>query len=216
MAGSIDTVELLTVAQAAYRINGSAMLKESTADKIANGVMVKAHYYEPSKHRITIIDDDRTQAVAVRSYITQRVMLARLAGTPISDFAATIADTIEKDTVSLRNIGLLAWAPKVCADLQRADDTKQKLSLAGIGSNYIGAIGNKVELEFTTIGRRWSNNYQCWRYSGHDAHGNLVGFLSKNDYPATVQIKGRIKAHEIGRESQGKTTYLNYTRALKV
>jgi hypothetical protein len=214
MSKSVDILEMLSVAQAAYRINGFAMLREAKDNKNSNGVMVKAHYYEPDKHRITVTDDDRTQAEAIRNYLTQRSMLAKLTGRPLSDFATSVADKVESDKASLRDVGILTWATKVCADLQKADDAQQDFARISITSNFVGKIKGKVEIDFTTITKRWSNNYGCFRYTGHDGNGNLIGFLSKNDYPAVVRLKARVKAHETGRLTGGKTTYLNYTKAI--
>jgi hypothetical protein len=214
MSKSVDILELLSVVQAAYRINGFAMLREAKDDKNSNGVMVKAHYYEPEKHRITVTDDDRTQAEAIRSYLTQRSMLAKLTGRALSDFATSIAEKLENEKASLRDAGILTWAPKVCADLQKADEAQQDFARISITSNFIGKLKSKVEIDFTTISKRWNNNYNCFRYTGHDGNGNLIGFLSKHDYPAQVRIRGNVKAHENGRLTSGKTTYLNYTKAV--
>ena len=209
----MNTVDLLAVAQAAYRINGNALLKDTRNDLIANGVLVKAHLAGTTK--LELIPDDTDQATAIKSYISQRVMLSRLIGKPLGDFVEQIGDLLEKEQVNKKNAGILAWAPKVYADMIKADDNSQDIARIATTSRYIGKVGDKVELEFHTIIKRWNANYNCYRYTGHDGKGNLIGFLCKNDYPAIIKLKARIKACEESRFTNGRTTYINYTKEIK-
>ena len=213
MAKTINCVELLAIAYAAYRQNGNELLRDSVKDRVANGVLVK-EFAQHGKPTVTVTDEDRTQARAIRDYITQRVMLSKLTGKQLSEFIYKISSIISEEQTSAINAGLIAWAPKIFVDLQKSDEAQQEFSMLGISSVYIGAVGSKVELEFHTITKRWTNHYACFRYTGHDGNGNLVGFLSKHDYPAVVRLKARIKAHETGKLTGGKTTYINYTKAI--
>lgn len=213
MPRAIDCIELLAIAQAAWRVNGNELIQAAKDGRIPNGTLVKESVYN-NVPTVEVTAEDRTQAVAMREYITQRVMLSRLTGRSLSEFVNKINDIIIEEKTNPRNAGLVAWAPKVYSDLQKSDEAQQEFSLLGLSSGYLGRLGDKVELEFHTITKRWTSNYNCFRYTGHDGNGNLVGFLSKNDYPAVVKLKARIKAHETGRLSGGKTTYLNYTKAI--
>jgi len=165
--------------------------------------------------KIELLPEDSVTAEEIKNYILQRVMLSRLTDKALGDFIENISSLLEKDQVNTKHAGILAWAPKVYADLTKADDQRQEMYAISRSSRYIGKVGDKVEIDFTTITKRWNNNYGCFRYTGHDSEGNLVGFLSKNDYASQVKIKGRIKATEESRYTNGRTTYLNYTRELK-
>jgi hypothetical protein len=213
MAKTINCVELLAVAQAAYRTNGNQLLREPKDGLVPNGTLVKEFVYR-NKPTVEVTEEDRTQARAMRDYINQRIMLSKLTGRTLSDFIVKLGVIISEDKVGIVNAGLAAWAPKVYSDLLKTDEAQQEFSLLGISSGYIGSLGDKVELEFYTITRRWTKHYGCFRYTGHDGQGNLIGFLSKNEYPKYVKLKARVKAHETGRLTQGKTTYLNYTKAV--
>ena len=211
MAGStISCVELLAVAQAAYRENGNELHQSSKDGKVANGILVKEAVYN-NKPTVTVTDEDRVHAQNIKDYITQRVMLSKLTGKSLNEFIVKIGDILVQESTSIRNAGLLTWAPKVYADLQKAEDVNQELSVLGITSKYIGQVGSKIEIEFHTVTKRWTQ-FGCFRYVGHDGNGNLIGFLSKHEYPAVVKIKARIKNCEISKFSGGKTTYLNYTK----
>ncbi len=207
-----NTLQLLAIASAAFRINDYAILKESTTDKIANGMMVKRHIHEPSKSTLEVLPEDHEYAQLIKDYVTQRITISRLTGKAVSEFIEQIASLLDNETVNIREAGILTWAPKVYTDLLKADEQHMEFTTIGVTSNFVGKIGDKITVDFTTVSKRWNQNFGCWRYSGHDGKGNLIGFLSKTDYPAQVCIKGRIKAHEQSRFTSGKTTYINYTK----
>lgn len=208
---TVNTLDVLSVACAAYRINGG-LLKDATADKNSNALLVKGHFRDSKPLEVT--EQDRESAEAVKNYIQQTVMLARLQSMPVNDFTDKISKILDAETTNTVNIGLLTWAPKLYADLQKSSDTKQEVSLIGISSNYIGNVGNKVNINFTTISKRFNTTYNCWRYLGHDGNGNLIGFLNKNEIN-DGPIKGKIKATEHSKYAGGKVTYLNYVKEVK-
>lgn len=214
MAKMIESVGLVAVAQAAFRTNGNQLLKDAKGELNSNGMLVKEYVYH-GKPTVTVTEEDHAQAEVIRGYITQRVMLSKLTGRKLSDFIVKIGEMLDPATTSIKNAGLVAWAPKVYADLLKADEQQQEFSHLGITSGYLGRVGEKIEFEFHTVSKRWTNVYNCFRYAGHDGKGNLVGFLCKHDYPAVVKLKARIKATETAKISGGKTTYVNYTRAIK-
>ena len=212
---SIAVIDILAVACAAYRINGNQILRESKDDKIANGVLVKAHFLD-NKH-LDVTDEDRERAEEVKNYICQRVTMMLLTNTVVNDFLSSVFTIVSSEKTHPRNIGMATWAPKLCADLTRTDEQKHEMTVLSYGSNYLGKVGDKIELTFTTVVERWTQSYNCYRYTGHDGQGNLVGFLSKNKLSSQtgVKIKGRIKTTEKGRFTGGKTTYLNYVKEIK-
>ncbi len=212
---TVAVVDILAVACAAYRINGNQILKESKENKIANSVLVKSHFWDSNK--VTVTDEDRASAEEVKTYICQKVTMMMLTGAKVNDFLNSVFELVNKDNAHIRNTGVLTWAPKLKSDLEKTDDQKNELTVMSYGSQYLGKVGDKIELTFVTVIERWTNAYNCYRYTGHDNKGNLVGFLSKNKIsnPAGVRIKGRIKTTEVGRYTGGKTTYLNYVKEIQ-
>lgn len=205
---AVNVMDVVTVACAVFRINGG-LVRETKDDKIANGVLIKAHFLNNTPVEVTEVD--RETATAVRDYIVQTVMLAKLTSKAVNEFTANIAELLERETTVVRNIGLLTWAPKLYTDMTKNNDVKQELNVLGFGSQYLGKQGDKITVNFTVITKRFNNNYNCWRYTGHDGCGNLIGFLSKNEI-ANGKIKGKIKATEYSNYNGGKTTFLNYVK----
>ena len=115
-----------------------------------------------------------------------------------------------------RLVGIAMWAPKTYNDLQKADDVQHELTVLSFGSQYLGKEKDKITIDFVTITERFNKEFGCWRYTGHDTKGNLVGFLSKTKLLSVkTQVRGRIKATEQGKFTGGRTTYLNYVKEIK-
>ena len=207
---TVNVMDVVTVACAVYRINGG-LVRDTKDDKVANGILVKSHFLNNTP--VDITEADREAATTACNYLVQTVMLAKLTSKNVNEFTANIVELLEKETTASRNIGLLTWVPKLYADLTKNDDLKQELTVIGFGSQYLGKVGDKIIVNFTAITKRFNNNYNCWRYTGHDGNGNLVGFLSKNEI-ANGKIKGKIKATEYSNYNGGKTTFLNYVKEL--
>jgi hypothetical protein len=214
---AIKVIDVIAAAVAAYRANGNAIVNRSgdLAFPVTNVTLVKQYITEPTKSQLAVTDEDIASAEEIKSHILQKVLVSRLSGKAISDFVERIGLIVEDETTSRSNIGILVWTPKVYNDLITADAQQHELTVNGFTSKYLGSKGDHVVLEFTTVIKRWNKTYQCYRYTGHDSNGNLVGFLSGTDFPATVKLKARIKATEDSKFSGGKTTYINYAKEIK-
>lgn len=211
---AINVLEAITLAVAAYRVNGNAVLSAGTPEHpVPNATLVKSSLFKQSTE-LQVTDEDRNRAEEIKAHITQQVMLTRLTGKSLTDFVERIGLIVEKETAPRTEAGIIVWVPKVYADMIAHDNQHHELAINGHSSNYIGRIGDKIELEFTTVIKRWNKEYLCYRYTGHDGNGNLVGFLCKHEYPAVVKLRAKVKAQEHSKFSGGKTTYLNYTKAI--
>lgn len=211
---AINVLDTLALAVAAYRINGNRLVNfTSLATPVTNAAMVKSHLLNCTM--IDVLDEDRARAQEIKEAITQQVLLSRLTGKDLGDFVERVGLIVEKETTTRGNIGIIVWIPKIYADLQAEQNQTHELTINGYSSKYIGRIGDKVELEFTTVIKRWAKNYLCYRYTGHDGNGNLVGFFSKHELPATVKLRAKVKAQEESKFSGGKVTYLNHAKEIK-
>ena len=208
--------EMLSAVVAAYRVNGDQIVKVPNEDKKISNKTIILSLLAGQECSAEITEQDRLQAQTIRSYMVQRHMLSQLTGKPLGEFVDQIASYLNTDTVPAWSAGILAWAPKVYQSLLVQDGVNQEFSLLSTTSSYIGKLGDKLELDFTVVSKRWSQAYNCWRYAGHDGRGNLVGFLNKKELSqGSVKIKGRVKAQEVAKSTGGKTTFLNYVKELQ-
>jgi hypothetical protein len=211
---AINVLDTLVLAVAAYRVNGNSVVNSTTLERpVTNAAMVKSHMLHCTS--IEVLDEDRTRAQEIKDAIVQQVLLARLTGKELGNFVERVGLIVEKESTGRSDFGIIIWIPKIYADLQAEQNQTHELTINGYSSRYIGRIGDKVELEFTTVIKRWNKTYLCYRYTGHDGNGNLVGFFCKHEYPLTVKLRAKVKAQEESKFSGGKITYLNYTKEIK-
>lgn len=213
----LNTLLVVSAAIAAYRGNNGQVINKIKENdtRITNRTLVDAALAGRIEV-LEITDEDRANAQTLVDEMQQRNTLALLTGKKVSSFMTSFLEAIKDETTNTRNIGVIVWGPKLHEDSKKSDDTQNELALLSYGSKYIGKIGDKIELDFVTIVERYTTEYNCWRYTGHDTNGNLVGFLSKNKLTsATIRIKGRVKSQSTSRFAKGNTTYLNYVKEIK-
>jgi hypothetical protein len=209
-----NKIDVLIAAIISFRKNGSVLRynhenktpgnKEEIIEIIEKGINVSEY------ESISL----RAEADLIVSTLPQRVMLNKLINATTSDFVVTVAELLEKETVSLRDFGIIAWAPKLFADLGKADVVKTTLYGLSGTSRYIGMIGSKMEINFTCITAKYLQNYNSFFHQGHDENGNLISFFNKNKIN-DGKIVARIKAHRTDERLQAaRVTVLNYVKVI--
>ena len=157
------------------------------------------------------------RAAEVMSVIEQRVMMNALAGLRTPDFMNSLLVLLQSSEVQAPELGLLAWAPKMAADIVKADAKTETLGLLGIHSQHIGILGQRVSLKFTPINSRFIREYNNHSHQGTDEAGNLVSFFFKKPIPADSVITARVKAHVMDeRLSRAAVTRLHFVKMAKV
>ena len=208
----IKTLDLMTAAVAAYRINNKRIFRNDSKKGLSNQNIINSIL----NGDVASTDSDRVQAEEIIANLVQRHTMATLSGKDLTQFAITCITFLDQDTVHKRYIGVVAWAPKVYEDLIKADQLKHEFTVLSYGSKYLGRVKERVTVNFTTISVRYNTYFQAWRYTGHDNNGNLVAFLTGTELSSTnVQIAARIRATEVSNYTGGKTTILNQVREIK-
>ena len=208
----VSTEQVFAAAMAAFRINGNSVLRESIEGKTANKVLIESELSNSS----IVTDEDRAAAKQLIEFLTHQQTLAGLTGKTLSEFNQLVTLLASTEKITKRLIGIAQWAPRLQQDLQRAQEIRNQLAVLSYGSKYLGRIGEKVQIGFVTVQKRYNKTYQAWRYIGHDGRGNIVGFISKHNFEKSeFQINGRIKTTETSRFAEnGKTTYLSHVKEL--
>ena len=215
----VNTLQFVSASVAAYRHNGNKVYRELT-DQIqhTNKTLILSLMGEATPALLSITDDDKAHAKVIIDDILQRHTMSLLTGKKMPDFTMQVLNCIKEETTSPRLIGYITWVPSLFDKLQAADAKDHQLSVHTYSSKYLGKLKDKIELDFVAIEERFSTQYNCWRYTGHDTKGNLIGFFRKEKLSGTgmpIRIKGNVKAHETSKSTKGNTTYLNYVKELK-
>lgn len=220
MKKQYDTLEALTASVAAFEINQSTVVRDAFYENQVikyhpNRVLITEHL-EGNK-LLPITDDHRKQAEEIVVYLQQTIMLQTLMKGSSDRFAQNVLDIVSEPKMLAKDVGLLAWAPKLTADLQKKDRVREVSAHYERNSRYVGTIGSKLTVEFTLIDSRYVPSMDCYAVYGHTGEGNLIFYWAKKEEKVVKQgrIEGRVKK-QAPDEFRGKAlvTTLNYVKVL--
>jgi hypothetical protein len=222
----IESRELVALAFAAQRVNGGLHRdnryfdpeKDAFVEVVPNKtLMFNSFAFEPgSNPELVPTDEDRAQADAAITAIQGDVLIKKLADRRVSDFQFNLSEAISQSTCTQRDCGLVAFVPKTYAGmLERQEKDEAKIGLAST-SEYLGRVGEKIQLDFALIDSKYLQQYNCYSVTGHDGNGNMVSFLTAHQGLAqSGRIAGKIKRIEVSQYHNGaKVTQLNFVKAI--
>lgn len=222
----IESRKLVALAFAAQRVNGAMYKdtlffdpeKDAVVEVVPNKtLMFNSFAIEPgSNPELVPTDEDFAQADAAISAIQGDVLIKKLADRRVSDFQFNLSEVIGQPTCTQRDCGLVAYVPKTYTGmLERQAKDEAKLGLAST-SEYLGRVGEKIQLEFHLIDSRYLQQYNCYSATGHDGNGNMVNFLTAHqNLVVSGRITGKVKRTEVSQYHNGaKITQLNFVKAI--
>jgi hypothetical protein len=215
---NLNTREALAIAIFAFRKNGK-VVKEATKETSSNKLIVW-DYFVPLKTdlpraRIELTEELLEAADAVKTVIDHAVTMDMLTKGRIPSFMETIHDLIKEEIVPSKHLGILVWAPKLAADLEKSQNLKELSAGYEHSSRYIGKLGDRIEFDFTLIEKRYVRALETWSAYGYNEQGHLVKFLTKHEeLCATGRIRARIRQHVVDSyHNMAKVTSLNFVKA---
>jgi hypothetical protein len=161
-------------------------------------------------------DEHRKQAEEIVQYLEQTVIMQSLKGTP-DRFLADLSTTLANKEVSVKEFGIVAWAPHLVDQYQRKDRVREVSARYEVHSRYVGHVRDKITTDFTLLEKRYIKNMDCWAVYGYDANDNLLFYWARSlDKVCEVgRIEARIKDHkEDEYRNDAKVTVLNYVKVL--
>jgi len=222
----IESRKLVALAFAAQRVNGTMYKdnlffdtnKDAVVEVVPNKtLMFNSFAIEPgSNPELVPTDEDFAQADAAISAIRGDVLIKKLADRRVNDFQFKLSETIGQPTCTQRDCGTVAYVPKTYAGmLERQEKDEAKLGLAST-SEYLGRVGEKLQLDFVLIDSRYLQQYNCHSVTGHDGCGNMVSFLTAHQSVAqSGRITGKVKRTEQSPYHNGaKVTQLNFVKVI--
>lgn len=212
------TLEVLAVANAAYRQSGNKIIRSTIGEDgrqlVPNRILIENHFNDNS--RVTVSELDSRSAEKMQTYLEQTVIIQSLKGTP-DRFLAQMTELVAKLDISTRDFGLVAWAPKLADDYQRKDRIREVSARYETHSRYVGHVRDRITTDFTLIEKRYIKSMDCWAVYGADDGDNLLFYWARTlDKICEVgKITGRIKDHkEDEYRSNARVTVLNYVKVV--
>jgi hypothetical protein len=231
----VSTQEVLAASIFAFEVNEHTIIRDTvhSMGPIEMGSVVQwsnkqiitaAMSDDPTKYlytkcqtfdnQINITDKHREQAQEMVTYLTHAHLLKTLTTGQNDNFLQDIVNTISLPEITMREVGIMAWAPKLCKDFKEKDEIREKCALYEPKSTFIGRVGDWIDLHFELIDCRYvSKDIHSYSVLGHDENGNLVSFWHKEKMPTSVRMKAKVKGHLIDKyHNDAKITRLNYVK----
>lgn len=215
---SFSTLQVLATAVAAYEFNENTIVRNpviiGNKGYVSNRQLI-SDYAQGNGGPFIVNDIHIKQAEGIIAYLEQTVIMQSLKGTP-DRFLGQISTILADKEVTDRDFGIVAWAPHLADQYQQKDHVREVSARYEYRSRYIGRIGDKVELDFTIIDKRYIKSMDCFAVYGY-SQDNLVFYWAKNlDKICEVgRIQGRIKTHkEDEYRNKARVTVLNYVKVL--
>ena len=215
----LNTREALALAVFAFRKNGK-VVKEATAE-ISSNKLIVWDYFVPLKTdvprpQVELTEELLDAADAVKSQIDQAVLMGILTKGRVPSFMESVHNLLKEDTVASKHLGILVWAPKLAQDIEKSQTLRELSAGYEHASKFICKPGDKIEINFTLIEKRFVRQLDTWSAYGHNEAGNLVKFLTKQEeLCASQRLKARIRKHEIDSyHNNAKVTSLNFVKAV--
>jgi hypothetical protein len=215
---SYPALDIVATAVAAYAHNESKVVRntDQTDGKVLLPNRQLISDYFAGTQLFVVNDFHRKEAEGIVQYLQQTVIMQSLKGDP-DRFLAQVTELLSNNEISMKSVGIVAWAPKLADDYQKKDHVRELSARYEYRSQYVGRVGDKTEMSFTLIDKRYIKSMDCWAVYGIDAQDNLIFYWARNlDKVCEVgRIYGRIKEHkQDSYRGNARVTVLNYVKVL--
>ena len=205
------TEDVFAAACAADRINAGeyVSVSESSADRTKP--TNKSLMLLLLKNSLEITEEDRAKANLVRTHY-QALTFKILGGKRLTDFETKAMEVASAETISERDIGVIAYLPvgHRISMVTRTVDQR----LRDCEAEYCGAINSKVSLSIEVVRKVYSQNYNCYFITGITKDNLAVSFATSNgesfELNKSYNITAKIKAHY-----DDSVTKLNFVKLSK-
>lgn len=214
------TQKVLATAIAAYEFNKNSIIRAPvTIDGV--GYVSNRQLITESIQGIgapfVVNDFHIKQAEGITQYLQHASLMQTLSNGKPDNFLGNIVELLIKEEIGSRDLGIIAWAPKLTDDYQKKDHVREVSARYEIRSSYIGKVGEKITTNFTLIEQRYIHSMDCTAVYGHDDAGNLIFYWAKDPKKIikTGSIQGRIKAHNPDKfRGNARVTTMNYVKVV--
>lgn len=217
----VSTVQMVAVAMLAYTRNGNVNRIKTCInghELYPNYQLIKDHLLGNTSQLGDITTQQLEQASADIAYLQQVALMQTLKNNIPTKFIAKIVALISADTIWIGNAGIIAWMPKLVANLTAINHWRELSTRFESTSKFIGNKSDKVTVNFTLINKRYIKSKNCWSVYGHSEHGDLIFYWTcvEDKICSGGKLSGRVKLHLCdSRYNNAKVTHFNYVRILK-
>jgi hypothetical protein len=223
----VNTAEALAVACAAHRIRKgyqkhTQRFSEAKPTEHSNKEMVKFYFNKKAGQYVDQdfvafepTAEDYEQVAEVQKWMKRYVMLGL---GDLDDFKKDMIESVSKDTVTVNNLGRVAFVPEFVQRDKHETGLKKEIRIEYRDSQHLGKEKESVELVAKILDKRYSSMWESYNYTAVDTNGNLVSFMNKFEHEigAMKKIKAKIKSKTKNKLFDANETRLNYVKLYKV
>jgi len=220
-----STQDILATAFAAYRKNNGYVKytqrysEPENKTLFANKELVK-HSFMPQWApgdfvAPAVTTDDYDDANTALQHFKKYTI--KLLGDQLSGFQKDVLMTVSEAEVDSNKIGLLSYVPEMIKrDIEKSRFTKL-LRTEYRDSEYVGAVGDKIEGVIKILNAFYSNTWERWAYTA-DFKGNVISFMSADEHKidSHLRIRARVKDQVKNYHFSVNESRLNYVKVYKV
>ena len=185
---------------------------------VTNKIIIQSHMNLLKENRMVFVDhvtrDCEDTAESIIQYY--KGLTFKAMGNKINDFEQRVLEFIQSETVTDRDIGVVASLPKAYFRSVKRDATDAKLRKLSTSSIHIGTLGEDIQGEVNILNCSYIQRLACHVVNA-DMQGNIVCFFTKHPaehWGEKCVIKGKIKRHQTSKFHNGKETVLNYVKVV--
>ena len=220
---TVPTQEALATAVAAFRINegyvkDTRRFSEDNPTIFSNKEIVKFAFnsdYRPTDFILpTLTADDYAEVAQIHKWLKRYVFLGL---GQLDDFKRDIIESVSQDTVSVNNLGRVAFIPEFVKRDQHETGLTKEIRIEYRDSQYLGKEKDVVEGVAKILDKRYSTHWESYNYTAV-IDGNLISFMNKFEHNVgdMKRIKAKVKSLTKNKLFGANETRLNYVKLYKV
>lgn len=190
-------------------------------DQIPNTDRLKSHFStNDSDAKINVSDSHYELAEEIIDYMKGLVMKAM--ERPLTAYENNVLQFVTSKTAGFRTMGIAASLPNVYRNKLERDKWQERELLLAYNSDYVGELYKSIDLCLVVENIKDLNTTVPSRlYCCSDSNDNIVKFFTNNkslmvfEKGDTINVKGRVKSHEVSKFHGGKETMINYVTEFK-
>ena len=220
---TVPTQEALATAVAAFRINegyvkDTRRFSEDNPTIFSNKEIVKFAFnsdYRPTDFILpTLTADDYAEVAQIHKWLKRYVFLGL---GQLDDFKRDMIESVSQDTVSVNNLGRVAFIPEFVKRDQHETGLTKEIRIEYRDSQYLGKEKDVVEGVAKILDKRYSTQWESYNYTAV-IDGNLISFMNKFEHEVgdMKRIKAKVKSQTKNKLFGANETRLNYVKLYKV
>ena len=182
--------------------------------------------YAPENSNVPVLevtDEDRAEANEIVAYYQKALMFKSLNGDIEEDvvkgktFNSTLMNILDKEKVSFSDCGILSCIPLSYRNEKEKDKRRSRMNQLAMSSDYIGKVGEEVELDIEIVSYTYVDKFGCHVYTCFTPDDNVVTFFTQKTpevFGDHCRIKAKVKRVGVSNFSKAKETTLNYVKVV--